>query len=173
MKDGTTLLAPKAFASGTWGLSLGLLPPTAGWMWQPAQLSRLKRGPRPSATVSDSAKSALPASKSAVCVVLSPLTDLPAPASSFRTPGSLATNCPVADPAVSSTITVIAKPARLRMGLPPAKRSSSNSFRREAGRLATAMPGAAKVLHRQQIRTRREQRRGVRLYTPIEYDAWG
>ena len=32
MNEGTLLRAPKALASGTWGLLRGLVPPTAGWM---------------------------------------------------------------------------------------------------------------------------------------------
>src|SRR6266704_2787291 len=50
MNDGTTLVAPAAFASATCGLTAGAVPPTAGWAWHPAQESRLKRGPRPLAS---------------------------------------------------------------------------------------------------------------------------
>src|SRR5439155_12438204 len=48
MKAGSVFLA--AFATATCGLTGGLEPPLCGCAWQPTHESRLKRGPRPSAT---------------------------------------------------------------------------------------------------------------------------
>jgi hypothetical protein len=45
MKQGTTLVAPALLATPTCGFTAGLVPPTAGWAWQPEQLSMLKVGP--------------------------------------------------------------------------------------------------------------------------------
>jgi hypothetical protein len=45
--DGTSLTAPALVATSSCGLVAGLLPPIAGCAWQPAQLSKLNRGPRP------------------------------------------------------------------------------------------------------------------------------
>src|SRR6516165_1167297 len=47
MNDGTALLAPSSVATAICGLTAGLVPPGVGWAWHPAQLLRLKRGPRP------------------------------------------------------------------------------------------------------------------------------
>src|SRR5262249_31293504 len=47
MKYGTPLVAPYGVATAPCGLPAGLVPPTAGWAWQPAQLSKLKVGPNP------------------------------------------------------------------------------------------------------------------------------
>ena len=63
MNEGILFLAPKAVAMATWGLTAGDEPPPAGWMWQPWQLSRLKRGPRPSPTPSASANSSFATAK--------------------------------------------------------------------------------------------------------------
>src|SRR3982074_2661760 len=46
-KKGTRLVAPSRVATFTCGLIDGLEPPIAGCAWQPAQLFKLKRGPRP------------------------------------------------------------------------------------------------------------------------------
>lgn len=43
---------PSFVATAIWGLTAGLEPPMSGCAWQPAQLSRLNRGPRP-ASVSE------------------------------------------------------------------------------------------------------------------------
>src|SRR5712691_230773 len=43
-----------------WGLVAGLDPPSAGWIWQPPQESRLKRGPSPSSTASTSENCSFP-----------------------------------------------------------------------------------------------------------------
>src|SRR5262245_12653333 len=81
------------------GLTSGELPPVAGWAWQPPQLSRLKRGPTPSATSSADAKSSLPSSKNATSppappgvVGGGPGGGRPGPAGPPRTPGSSARN---------------------------------------------------------------------------------
>src|SRR5262249_34181847 len=63
MNDGTTFLAPCAVATATRGLVVGLEPPAASWEWQPAQLSRLKRGPKPSPTASTSSNTSFDALK--------------------------------------------------------------------------------------------------------------
>ena len=101
MNDGTRSLPPSLLANATWGLGtlpnggvpncgFGLVPPSAGWIWQPPQLSRFIRGPRPSATASTSAKSSAPALKNAPWFAVKSRNALPAPASPSRTPGSRA-----------------------------------------------------------------------------------
>src|SRR5437764_14714786 len=47
MKGGIALLAPAFVAIAICGLTAGDDPPIAGKAWQPAQESRLKRGPSP------------------------------------------------------------------------------------------------------------------------------
>ena len=89
MNEGTVFLAPDAVAIATWGLTDGLLPPSAGWIWQPPQLSRLNRGPSPLARASVSAKIAELASKKIRLLALMPDSGLPAAAPPPRTPGSL------------------------------------------------------------------------------------
>ena len=89
MNDGTLFWAPKALATATCGFIAGEVPPVAGWMWQPPQLSRLKRGPRPSPTPSASSYSTRPAWKNISSLGVRPGSDPPAPASPVRTPGSL------------------------------------------------------------------------------------
>src|ERR1700722_17846865 len=65
-KVGTTLFAPKAVAMATCGFTAGAEPPCVGKEWQPTQTSRLKRGPRPSATCSACLKLAWPAKNKVV-----------------------------------------------------------------------------------------------------------
>src|SRR5262245_1052142 len=174
MNDGTLLIAPNALASGTWGLSLGLLPPTAGWVWHPAQLSRLKRGPRPSATVSGSAKSSRPASKNAFCVALRPFSGLPAAPGSTRTPGSLATNWPVAEPAVSSTTTAIVKPARVRIDfLSSGKRFILEWLLTRGGPTGNGDATRREGFASQRIRARRRKHHSGDRHAAIGYDTWG
>src|SRR6267154_6284253 len=88
--EGTLLVAPFAAANATCGFSAGLVPPTAGCKWQPAQLSRFIAGPRPSATFSTSSKSSLPALNDASSVRVRPTIGAPAPAVPPRIPGSRA-----------------------------------------------------------------------------------
>src|SRR5207249_2567209 len=82
------------------GFTDGLVPPTAGCAWQPAQLSRLNLGPRPGSVSSPSIvppwtdctslKASRPASKNSPSKLLRPSIGLPAPGGSPRTPGSVA-----------------------------------------------------------------------------------
>src|SRR5579859_3157217 len=98
MKEGKVFRAPSAVASATCGLSAGLVPPTAGWAWQAAQLRELYRGPRPlpasmvPETESTSLKRSRPSlKKSRMVVGLLAATEVrgwPAPAGPPRTPGS-------------------------------------------------------------------------------------
>src|SRR5262245_26035871 len=88
MKEGTVFVAPSLVATATCGLTAGADPPVAGCEWQPTHESRLKRGPRPSATPSTSSNVSLAASNKSVCSVVSPGIAPPAPAVPPRTPGS-------------------------------------------------------------------------------------
>src|SRR5438034_7916951 len=90
MNDRTELAAPFRVANATWGFTGGLVPPTAGCKWQPAQLPRFIVGPRPSATSSSSTNSSVPALKKTSSVLVSPARGAPAPAAPPRTPGSRA-----------------------------------------------------------------------------------
>ena len=107
MNDGTTLRAPKAVATSTCGFTAGLVPPMAGWEWQPTQLSRLKRGPSPSSSGSASWNSSSPAVKRSGCNPVRPSSILPAPAGPGRTPGSLAKNWALAPTATNRTETTM------------------------------------------------------------------
>src|SRR5689334_12714168 len=89
MNDGIVFLPPLLLANATCGLTAGLVPPVAGCAWQPPQLSRFMRGPNPSAGVSASLKSSLPALKSASSERLRFASGAPAPGPA-RTPGSRA-----------------------------------------------------------------------------------
>src|SRR4029077_12217415 len=97
MKDGTVLVAPALAAIAGNGLVAGLVPPIAGCEWHAAQLSALKRGPRPwpgaPETVPDtesiSWKTSCADVKNCCCSVVSPGADPPAPAGPPRTPGSV------------------------------------------------------------------------------------
>src|SRR5216684_2136545 len=102
INDGTVLVAPFTAANATWGFTAGLVPPTAGCKWQPPQLPRFIVGPRPSATVSSSSKSSLPALKNASSVLVSPAMGAPAPAAPPRTPGSLAAEDESSEDGISS-----------------------------------------------------------------------
>src|SRR5216684_7122443 len=102
INDGTVLVAPFTVANATWGFTAGLVPPTAGCKWQPPQLPRFIVGPRPSATVSFSSKSSLPALKNASSVLVSPAMGAPAPAAPPRTPGSLAAEDESSEDGISS-----------------------------------------------------------------------
>src|SRR4029450_4332697 len=84
------LAGPFFLAKAIGGFPGGLVPPSAGWRWQPPQLPRFIVGPRPSATSSSSANSSLPALKNASSVLVSPAMGAPAPAAPPRTPGSRA-----------------------------------------------------------------------------------
>src|SRR5882724_8968403 len=105
-KDGMVFLAPSALASVTCGLVKGLVPPTAGWAWQKAQLLKWKPPPRPTPasivpdTESTSEKRPSPSlKKSRMVTGVLAATDAngwPAPAAPPRTPGSL---CAQAAPA--------------------------------------------------------------------------
>src|SRR6267378_5400756 len=113
MNDGTRSLPPSLLANATWGLGtlpnggvpncwFGLLPPSAGWIWQPPQLSRFILGPRPFPTGSTSANSPAPAVKNAAWFVVKSRKALPAPASPPRTPGSRAAQESSEDPTGST-----------------------------------------------------------------------
>src|SRR5580658_7453454 len=101
MKDGTLFCAPSNIATATSGFVDGLVPPTVGWAWQPAQLFRLNRGPRPvplivpagaSLIVPDTEATSLNWASAAVNKLSSagprPGSAPPAPAGPPRTPGS-------------------------------------------------------------------------------------
>ncbi len=133
MNEGTALVAPSSVANATWGFIAGLVPPTAGCKWQPAQLPRFIVGPRPSATPSSSSKSSLPASKDASSVPVSPAMGAPAPAAPTRAPGSRAAEDESSADGISSrkrknpttarisratTIFFMAAPSSPRTGLP-------------------------------------------------------
>ena len=61
MNEGMTLpVNPRSAGTRNRGFTAGLVPPTAGWLWQPAHPTKLKRGPTPSSTSSSSEKSARP-----------------------------------------------------------------------------------------------------------------
>src|SRR3981189_554901 len=90
MKGGGASVPPSRFRNPISGLIAGLVPPTDGCAWQPPQLSRFIRGPSPSATRSDSAKSVWPAEKYSSWFADRPSRDAPAPAVPGRTPGSTA-----------------------------------------------------------------------------------
>src|SRR5262249_25178602 len=81
-------------ANATCGFTTGLVPPTAGCAWHPAQLSRFIIGPSPSATFSTSLKSSLPALNITSSGAVNPVRALPAPAAPPRPPGSLAAEGP-------------------------------------------------------------------------------
>ena len=91
MKKGTRSVPPSFEAKATCGFTAGLVPPMAGWLWQPAQPSRFIRGPTPSGTSSTLSKSALPSAKNSNCLAVNPASGAPAPAAPPRTPGSRAT----------------------------------------------------------------------------------
>jgi hypothetical protein len=78
MNEGTVLRAPNAVAMANWGFTAGAVPPIAGWLWQPPQPSRLKRGPRPSPTPSASSKSSRPTLKKVASLAVSPASGPPA-----------------------------------------------------------------------------------------------
>jgi hypothetical protein len=89
MKGGTALVAPRLAAKATCGLRAPLVPPTAGWLWQPTQLSRFIAGPSPALTVNSRWKAALPSSKATNWSWFSPASGSPAPGTPTRGPGSL------------------------------------------------------------------------------------
>src|SRR5882672_10295029 len=66
MNVGRMFLAPSAVATVACGLTGGDDPPCVGKLWQPSQLSRLKRGPSPSPRSSASLKLSCPRKKSVV-----------------------------------------------------------------------------------------------------------
>src|SRR5258706_6652691 len=83
-------------AGFVWGFTEGLDPPTAGCLWQPAQLSRLKRGPNPASvpgtlpvTDATSLNESSPALKNFASLVVKPAIAPPAPAAPLRGPGSV------------------------------------------------------------------------------------
>src|SRR5580704_9447769 len=76
MNAGTVLVAPYNVATAICGLTAGLLPPREGCAWHPAQLLRLKRGPRP-------------ASGAPGCVPLTELVEPKRPAPSMKAVNSL------------------------------------------------------------------------------------
>ncbi len=88
--DGILLRAPKAVPTVTCGLSGGDDPPAAGWLWQPTQLSRLKRGPRPSPIPSTSANVFWPSRNNVLWSGLRFASGSPAAGLPPRTPGSVA-----------------------------------------------------------------------------------
>src|SRR5262245_13639337 len=90
IKAGTVSVPPSLLANATWGLTDGLDPPAAGWIWQPPQLSRFILGPRPSGTSSGALKSSLPWLKNASWFAVNPDSGLPEAAAPPRTPGSWA-----------------------------------------------------------------------------------
>src|SRR5882762_4082612 len=89
MKEGTVFPGATVEALASWGLMAGLVPPRAGWMWQPPQESRLKRGPSPSATASTCENCGIPwlLKKSSSPGVRPPIA-VPPPAAPPRGPGS-------------------------------------------------------------------------------------
>lgn len=116
MKDGTVLvLEPPLAAIAGNGLIAGLLPPMLGCEWHAAQLSALKRGPRPEPgapftvpdTESISWKIACADVKNCFCNVVSPDSEPPAPGAPPRTPGS-ETAWPKAAPGTASRVMMIA-----------------------------------------------------------------
>src|SRR5579863_7450864 len=94
--DGTAFFAPSKVATATSGLVAGLVPPTVGKAWQPAQPLRLKRGPSPTPgspgrfpeTESTSRNRFCAAAKKFCSLVLSPASGPPAPGGPTRGPGS-------------------------------------------------------------------------------------
>src|SRR6266481_1180653 len=89
MKEGTVFPGAIAEARASCGLLAGLLPPNAGWMWQPPQESRLKRGPSPSATPSTCKNCCTPwLLKKSSSPGVSPPIGVPAPGAPPRGPGS-------------------------------------------------------------------------------------
>src|ERR1700730_1927515 len=89
MKEGTVFQGAIVAARASWGLTAGLVPPRAGWMWQPPQESRLNRGPSPSATASTCENCGTPwlLKKSSSPAVRPPI-GAPAPGAPPRGPGS-------------------------------------------------------------------------------------
>src|SRR6266403_2328297 len=89
IKEGTVFPGATVEALASWGLMAGLVPPRAGWMWQPPQESRLKRGPSPSATASTCENCGIPwlLKKSNSPGVRPPIA-APAPGAPPRGPGS-------------------------------------------------------------------------------------
>src|ERR1700730_18684686 len=89
MKEGTVFQGAIVAARASWGLTAGLVPPRAGWMWQPPQESRLNRGPSPSATASTCENCGTPWlwKKSSSPAVRPPI-GAPAPGAPPRGPGS-------------------------------------------------------------------------------------
>ncbi len=86
------LFAPKAVAIATCGFTAGDDPPCVGKEWQPTQLSRLKRGPSPSVTVSSCLNEVCPWKNSVVWSVVRPGTGFPKVSVALvgLTPGSAA-----------------------------------------------------------------------------------
>src|SRR3569833_632691 len=100
-KAGTMFFAPKAVARANRGFTAGEEPPCVGKDWQPTQLSRLKRGPRPSAIPSSSLKFSCPLLNSVIWSGVRPGTGLPAVSVALvgLTPGSTAAALAVDAPA--------------------------------------------------------------------------
>src|SRR5882672_552059 len=90
MNEGTLSVPPSFAANATCGFTNGLVPPSAGCMWHPPQLSRFILGPRPSSTSSAEAKSVAPEAKNRAWFGLNPASCPPASELPPRTPGSLA-----------------------------------------------------------------------------------
>src|SRR3569833_2193278 len=100
-KAGTTFFAPMAVARATCGFTAGEEPPCVGKAWQPTQLSRLQRGPRPSPMFSSSLKFSCPLRNSVAWSGVRPGTGLPAVSVALvgLTPGSTAAAFAVDAPA--------------------------------------------------------------------------
>src|SRR5882757_896576 len=94
INGGRVLRMPKAVATATCGLVVGEVPPSAGWVWHPPQLSRLKRGPMPSARFSASANVTWPSVKKAISLAVMLARWPPSDPVRGRGPGSAA-NAPV------------------------------------------------------------------------------
>src|SRR5882724_3644446 len=89
MNVGRMFLAPSAVATVACGLTGGDEPPWVGKLWQPSQLSRLKRGPSPCPRSSFSAKLSCPRKNRVFWSAVSPAIGSPV-LTPGRTPGSVA-----------------------------------------------------------------------------------
>src|ERR1700732_431271 len=90
MNIGMWLCAPPSVDIAICGFIVGDVPPTAGCAWQPAQLSKLNRGPSPSGAPLGVEKEAAPSVKNFGSTPVKPAIALPAPGAPARTPGSFA-----------------------------------------------------------------------------------
>src|SRR5580700_4821487 len=150
--DGTLLGGPSSAANAICGLVDGLLPPTAGWRWQPEHWLRFILGPNPFWNVSTSWKLVWAAVKNASSFAPSPGSGPPAAGGPGRGPGSVCANAIGAHrtAATSTQIVLIGKPpgcepAKPALGYRPVRAIpvSTSSRRRSPAWAAHGAPHAA------------------------------